>query len=89
MKDIPVLWNHDHTKQPLGRLHVVDGRLFCEFTGDMKITDAALFEIFGGAGIRVTEAEMIDGVRVIKKGEIFEFSLSGPDGVFAMARPET
>jgi hypothetical protein len=70
---LPILWNHDHTK-PIGSVEAVDGALKFKFSEDVKITREKMFEIFGGAGIRVTEMEEIDGVVTIKSGEILEFS---------------
>lgn len=72
---LPILWNHDFTK-PIGVVEAADGQLKFRFGEDIKITHEAMFQIFGDAGIKVTEMEMLeDGTRLIKAGELVEFSL--------------
>jgi len=72
---IPILLKHEHDKQ-IGVLREENGGLFVEFQSDVYITQEWLFEIFGGAGIRIIEMHEKDGVFYIRKGQILEFSLS-------------
>lgn len=74
---IPILCKHDHTK-PIGSVESINGALRFKFSEDVKLTLENLFEVFGGAGIRVTEMEDVEGVVTIKSGEILEFSFGTP-----------
>lgn len=71
----PILWCHDHSR-PIGHVEATDdGTLKFHFTDDVRVSEQALFEIFGGVGMRVTDMEVLpDGTRLIKAGQIMEFS---------------
>lgn len=69
--DIPLLFNHEHTK-PIG---MWKGNGVGEFNADQRITREQLFNIFGGAGIRVREMFVENGALYIRAFEILEFSL--------------
>jgi hypothetical protein len=72
---IPILLNHDHSRV-IGTVHQADGRLFVEFTADVPVTQELFLEMFGNPGARVLESEEKDGVTLIRKAEILEFSFS-------------
>ena len=73
---LPILWAHDQTRPPIGFVETADdGTLKFRFNEDVRVSEQAMFEIFGHAGIRVTEQEVLpDGTRLIKAGQIMEFS---------------
>ncbi len=74
MLKLPLLMNHDINK-PIGAIvQRADGRFEFNFTDDVRITDEILFDVFGGVGILVTEMVEEEGVRIIKAGQILEFS---------------
>lgn len=75
MITIPILVGHDSTAAPIGIVREIDGKLCVEFRADVRMTREMVFEIFGGAGLLVTETTIEDGVIIIRKGEILEFSL--------------
>ena len=75
MASTPILWAHDRTRQ-IGVVEQGGEVMKFRFDEDVLISRDNLFEIFGGAGIRVTESELLpDGTRLIKAGQIMEFSL--------------
>lgn len=69
---IPITVNYDHSKPPVGFIQVEDNRITFAFYS--PITRTELFELFGCAGIRITEAEMKEDELLIKTGEILEWS---------------
>lgn len=71
----PILLNHDQSK-PIGFAEVIDEQLHVHFSADMKITKELAFQIFGNAGLQVLEATEADGVMLIRRGRILEWSLS-------------
>ena len=71
---VPILINHDHTK-PIGTVVAVEGQLQVLFSEDVRITPAMADEIFGNAGLLVLEATEEDGVTLIRRGRIVEWSL--------------
>lgn len=71
MKEIPFLLNHDATK-PIG---VWRGDGIGEFNEQMRVTREMLFDMLGGAGLRVIESFIENGVIYIRAFEIMEFSL--------------
>lgn len=71
-----ILWRHDHAR-PIGVVEPVGDKLCFRFNDDVVVHEDALFEIFGGAGIRVTESEWRSAARIVKAGEILEFSYLG------------
>jgi len=81
MKDnffLPILSQHQSEK-PIGKVVIgKNGNLAIEFSKDAGINRDMLFDIFGGAGIRVLESELVGDVQVIKRAEIIEFSLCEP-----------
>lgn len=72
----PILLNHDYSRDPIGVVRQVDGRLYVEFTKEVEMTREWFLEIFGNPGFRVLEAVTKDGIVRIKKAEILEFSFS-------------
>ena len=74
MKDIPILVQHDHSQKPIGRVLATDRGLSVQFREDVRITREMLFDIFGGAGIRVDEMERDGDLLIVKAGTILEFS---------------
>ncbi len=78
MKPIPILLNHDPSAKPIGYvLSHADGSLRVRISKDVRITREMLFDIFGGAGIRINSSALEkDGTMVIHEGTILEFSLS-------------
>jgi hypothetical protein len=77
--NLPILWNHDHTRKPIGMVEVSSGLVSFRFDDSVRISHENMFEIFGGAGIKVTEMERLeDGTVLIKAGSIMEFSLQHP-----------
>lgn len=70
-RDIPFLLNHDAAK-PIG-IWGRDG--IGEFNPDQRITREMLFEMLGGAGVRILESFLEDGVIYVRAFEIMEFSL--------------
>lgn len=82
----PILTAHDHTK-PIGMVKMDGTNLVCEFTEDFEVTTDLLFEIFGGAGILLSEAvHRANGSRLVRKGSILQFPLC-PPGASAGQRP--
>lgn len=71
---VPILWNHDQGK-PIGWVNVEDERPTIEFNETARINKDQLFEIFGGAGILVTDCYQVDGITYVRKCQILEFSL--------------
>jgi hypothetical protein len=71
MHDIPILLNHDHTKV----IGLWKRGGIAEFLPDQKITKEQLFNIFGGAGIRVIESFEDATGKYVRAFEILEFSL--------------
>ena len=72
---IPILLNHEAAK-PIGVAEFQDGQMFVRFVDDVKITREMAFEIFGNAGLLVLESTEEDGVMLIRRGRIVEWSLS-------------
>lgn len=72
---LPILFKHDH-KRPIGVVLFDNGAVKFKFSEEVKVSLDQAFEIFGGAGIKVTSKELVDGVVIIKEGEILEFSFS-------------
>ncbi len=68
----PILRNHDKNKAPIGTVDFQDGKICFRFS--QPIPKHELFEIFGNAGIRMTETEDRDGELFVTAGEILEFS---------------
>lgn len=68
----PILRNHDHSQAPIGAIDIQDGRICFRFS--QPIPKDQVFEIFGNAGIRMTETEDRDGELFVTAGEILEFS---------------
>lgn len=71
MHDIPILLNHDYNKV-IG-MWKRDG--VAEFLPDQRITKEQLFDIFGGAGIRVIESFEDATGKYVRAFEIVEFSM--------------
>ena len=73
---VPILRNHD-TSDHIGSLSLTimaaRGRLVFELYA--PITREMFFEIFPTAGVKFKESEFVDGVMMVKAGEILEFSL--------------
>lgn len=77
--NLPILWDHDHARKPIGMVTFTGGILSFRFEDSVQVSHEKMFEIFGGAGIKVTEAERLeDGTVLIKAGSILEFSLQNP-----------
>ena len=72
---LPILRNHDHRQPPIGYVRTVDGEVFFEFIADVLVTREIAFEIFGNAGLRIIESSERNGLLVIHKGQLLEFSL--------------
>jgi hypothetical protein len=75
---LPILWAHDRTRPPIGFVEAADdGTLKFRFNDDVRVSEQALFDIFGdGVGVCVADMEVMpDGTRLIKAGQIMEFSL--------------
>ena len=71
----PILWAHDRTRQ-IGVVEQGGDLMKFRFDEDVLISRDNLFEIFGNAGISVTESKVLpDGTVVILAGSIMEFSL--------------
>lgn len=70
---IPILLYHEKDN-PIGVVVAEGGKLFINFKENINITRENLFNIFGGAGIRVIEEDH-NGCGYIRKAQIFEFSL--------------
>jgi hypothetical protein len=71
---LPILLDHDHTK-PIGAVELVDGALQMRFDADVKITKDIAFQIFGDLGFQVLEYSQQDGLMLIRKARILEWSL--------------
>jgi hypothetical protein len=71
---LPILLDHDHTK-PVGAVELVDGALQMRFDADVKITKDIAFQIFGDLGFQVLEYSQQDGLMLIRKARILEWSL--------------
>lgn len=71
--DIPFLLNHDASK-PIG-VWRKDG--VGEFNPEQRITREMLFEMLGGAGVRIIESFAENGQLYVRAFEIIEFSLCG------------
>jgi len=72
---IPKLYKLDIAK-PIGVIRKEGDQIFFEFHEDVEISREMMFDIFGNAGIRVTETIEKNGNLIIKKGQILEFSFS-------------
>lgn len=79
MTTLPILRGHDRAK-PIGYIEAVGGcTLRVRFTDEVEITREMFFEIFGGAGLRISRYKVnAAGNMCIQEGEIIEFSLN-PD----------
>lgn len=77
---IPILFNHDLSKPPIGRIFSDNCHMYAEFVPNahFDITQELIFEIFGNTGFRILDYDFDfdDGIKNIKKIEIFEWSLS-------------
>lgn len=71
---IPILMRHE-TDNIIGKVEKTEDGYKFTFSKEVKITREMLFEIFGGAGIKITEMEEDNGILYIKEGYILEFSL--------------
>ena len=77
MQKIPILHDHDPSAA-IGVVRIIDDGVFFEFTKDAQISREMLFDIFGNAGIKITEFEADgDNIAVVKAGQILEYSLPG------------
>ena len=78
MATIPILWNHNHAT-PIGHVKHVGDKLMFVFNEDVRVSEQAMFEIFGNCGVRVLHSQALpDGTRLIRSGEILEFSFGTP-----------
>lgn len=74
---LPILLGHDTSK----RIGTFD-RGQVTFERDIEMTRENFFLIFGGAGARIDEMETKpDGTVIIRKAQVFEFSLDKTRGV--------
>jgi hypothetical protein len=72
---IPILRDHDASKV-IGVADTDGGRITIKFSQDLRITKSMFFEIFGNAGVIVTDADGDnEEEKIIRKAEIIEFSL--------------
>lgn len=72
---IPVLFNHD-PKNIIGKAELKDTSLMITFLDSMNMTDDHIYRIFGNIGFIIHESEFAGTLRILKKIEILEFSLS-------------
>lgn len=76
MASTPILWAHDRTRQ-IGVVEQVGEVMKFRFDEDVLISRDNLFEIFGNAGISVTESKVLpNGTVVILAGSIMGFPLA-------------
>lgn len=82
-KSIPILKGHDH-RHVIGKVEIKDGKMYFEFSKDVKITRKQFFEIFGNVGVVFSDytldllwqdEDINPEMVLINKGEILEFSL--------------
>lgn len=73
--NLPLLLNHN-PDAAVGVIEVVDKKLVVTIdTEKAHVTVDAFKFSFGNSGFRILESEDIDGITVIKKAEILEFSV--------------
>jgi hypothetical protein len=72
---IPILLNHEPSKA-IGWTEIVDGQLQFVMAADSQITLDMAFQVFGNAGLQVLEATEEDGVMMIRRGRILEWSVA-------------
>jgi hypothetical protein len=74
--NIPILIGHNQGNQ-IGRIYQKESSFFFEFSERVKITEEMLSDIFGGIGFKVEDYTIEGESRIIKSGQILEFSWNG------------
>lgn len=71
---IPILANHDR-RRIIGRAVSTDDGVSIEVLPPHQLPTAALFDAFGDVGIRIDEAEDIDGITHVRRFTIEYWSI--------------